>query len=294
MPDAYCTVRWPPRGPRESGRFQSTRRRRPRAQPVTLVAGDFEGDAQRVSTTAEQLVRAVRPGDRLLLDDGRLQVEVEEASGSEIGTRVLEGGPLAENKGITAPNVTLPSDTMTDKDVTDLALGVELGVDLVAVSFVQSPEDLERVRDALRVHGRTVPLIAKIERPQAVDALDDVLEASDGAMVARGDLGLELPFERVPRVQKQITRRARQLGPCLRKSLVLWRSCWYAAGHAENTPPQTADAAGRRTPNLGGMDAPPEAGAASGAALADRVGRCGRSDEPSGRRAAGRVERLRL
>ncbi len=189
-------------------------------QPVTLVAGqrlaivagDFEGDAQRVSTTAEQLVRAVRPGDRLLLDDGRLQVEVEEVSGSEIGTRVVEGGPLAEHKGITAPNVTLPSDTMTDKDVIDLTLGVELGVDLVAVSFVQSPEDLKRVRDALRVHGRTVPLIAKIERPQAVDALDDVLEASDGAMVARGDLGLELPFERVPRVQKQITRRARQLG----------------------------------------------------------------------------------
>ena len=84
------------------------------------------------------------------------------------------------------------------------------------------------------------------------------------------------------------------LGSCLRKSLVLWRSCWYAAGHAENTPPQTADAAGRRTPNLGGMGAPPEAGAASGAALADRVGRCGRSDEPSGRRAAGRVEQLRL
>lgn len=183
-----------------------------KGQPLTIVTGEFDGDAGRISTAADLLARAVRPGDRLLLDDGRLQLRVERVRGQEIETRVMDGGPLGEHKGITAPNVTLPSDAMTRKDVADLALGVELEVDLVAVSFVQSADDLHRVRDTLRGYGRIVPLIAKIERPQAVETLDAVLEASDGAMVARGDLGLELPFERVPRVQKQITRRARQLG----------------------------------------------------------------------------------
>ena len=179
---------------------------------LTIGAGDFVGDATRVSTSFTSLSQAVQPGHRLLLDDGRLQLEVTGTNGDEIVTRIVDGGLLGEHKGITVPNVTWPTSAVTDKDLDDLAFGMELGVDLVAVSFVQSAADLQRARDAMQSLGRVVPLIAKIERPQAVDRIDEILDVSDGVMVARGDLGLELPLERVPSVQKRITRRARRVG----------------------------------------------------------------------------------
>ncbi len=179
---------------------------------LTIGVGDFLGDATRVSTSFTSLSQAVQPGHRLLLDDGRLQLEVTGTNGDEIATRIVDGGLLGEHKGITVPNVTLPTSAVTEKDLDDLGFGMELGVDLVAVSFVQSAADLQRARDAMQSLGRVVPLIAKIERPQAVDRIDEILDVSDGVMVARGDLGLELPLERVPSVQKRITRRARRVG----------------------------------------------------------------------------------
>ena len=183
-----------------------------RGDPLTLAIGDGIGAAGRVFTTYGDLALKVSKGDRLLLDDGRVELEVESATPAEIRTRVVDGGELGEYKGINAPRVPLRSD-MTEKDKRDLAFGLALGVDMVALSFVQSADDVTRVRAILIQEGRPkVPLIAKLERPEGIDRLDEILDASDAVMVARGDLGLEIPLERVPRVQKEILRKARARG----------------------------------------------------------------------------------
>jgi pyruvate kinase len=180
---------------------------------LVIAVGDFPGEAGRVSTTYADLPKAVRKGDPLLLDDGRIQLRVEETSADELRTVVVDGGMLGEHKGINAPGATLPSAGLTAKDYEDLKFGVKMGVDFVALSFVQTANDLRQARDALRAAGAPqMPLVAKLERPEAVDRIDEILEASDAVMVARGDLGLELPLERVPRVQKEVTQLARALG----------------------------------------------------------------------------------
>ena len=190
-------------------------------QPLTLepgdtlviAAGDFEGVPGRVSTSYEDLPARLRPGDTLLLDDGRLQLRVEGISGYEIRTKVVDGGLLGERKGINAPGVALAASGLTAKDHEYLRFGVASGVDFIAMSFVQTAEDLRQARAALVDAGAPqLPLVAKLERPEAVGRLDEILHACDAVMVARGDLGLELPLETVPRVQKEITRRARALG----------------------------------------------------------------------------------
>ena len=180
---------------------------------LTIAVGDFPGVPGRVSTTYAELPKAASAGDVLLLDDGRIQLRVDEVRGGELRTTVVDGGSLGQHKGINAPGVELPSAGLTPKDAEDLRFGVSTGVDFIALSFVQTERDLEYARDALRRAGAAhVPLVAKLERPQAVARLDEILRASDAVMVARGDLGLELPLERVPRVQKEVTRRARALG----------------------------------------------------------------------------------
>ena len=180
---------------------------------LTIAVGDFAGTPGRVSTTYASLPRSVRSGDTLLLDDGRIQLRVERASGAEIHTVVVDGGLLGARKGINAPGVALPAAGLSEKDLADLQFGVAAGVDLVAVSFVQSADDLRHVRAALRAAGAAhVPIVAKLERPQAIERLDEIIGESDAVMVARGDLGLELPLERVPGVQKAVTRRARARG----------------------------------------------------------------------------------
>jgi pyruvate kinase len=166
-----------------------------------------------VSTTYADLPAVVGRGDPLLLDDGRIQLRVEQVSATEIRTIVVDAGALGEFKGINAPGAMFPSGALTAKDSRDLAFGVEAGVDWMALSFVQRETDLAAAREALvRAGAAHIPLIAKLERPQAIEHLDEILHASDGVMVARGDLGIELPLERVPRVQKEVTRRARALG----------------------------------------------------------------------------------
>ena len=180
---------------------------------LTIGIGDFAGEPGRVSTTYEELPEVVAAGDMLLLDDGRIQLRVDASRGSEIRTTVVHPGQLGEHKGINAPGATFPSGTLTPKDAADLVFGVQAGVDWIALSFVQTADDLRAARTALaRAGAPDLPLIAKLERPQAIEHLDAVLRASDGVMVARGDLGLELPLEQVPRVQKEVTRRARALG----------------------------------------------------------------------------------
>jgi pyruvate kinase len=178
---------------------------------LRIATGDFVGASGLVSTTFEGLARGVARGDRLLLADGLIELQVLRSDGREVVTTVVEGGILGEHKGINAPGVALPASAITPKDVEDLKFGIALGVDMVAVSFVQTAADMHAARRIINeATSRDIPLIAKLERPQALDHLDDILLASDAVMVARGDLGLEMPLERVPRAQKEITRRARR------------------------------------------------------------------------------------
>jgi pyruvate kinase len=179
---------------------------------LRIAIGEGEGDDRRIFTAYAPLASASRRGDRLLLDDGRIELQVEEADASGIETVVIHGGPLGERKGIAAPGVALPSSSLTDKDVVDLRFGLRLGVDLVALSFVQTPDDIRQARAVMREAGRTASIIAKIERPRALERLEEILQESDGVMVARGDLGLEMPLEHVPTAQKVITRKARAMG----------------------------------------------------------------------------------
>ena len=180
---------------------------------LRIATGDFAGGPDRLSTAFEGLALSVRPGDRLLLADGSIELRVDATDGREIATTVVEGGDIGEHKGINAPGVPLPASAITQKDVDDLRLGLSLGVDMVAVSFVQTAADLRQARQLL-TEGKApdVPVVAKLERPHALDHLDDILAVCDAVMVARGDLGLEMPLERVPRAQKEIIRAARRSG----------------------------------------------------------------------------------
>lgn len=180
---------------------------------LVIETGDFVGGPGRVSTTYAELARSVSPGDHLLLDDGKLELRVESTTGTAITTTVVDGGPLGEHKGINAPGVRLPASSITEKDAEDLAFGLSQGVDIVALSFVQSAQDVALAKRLLEQHGRPMtPVVAKIERPEALADIERILELCDGVMVARGDLGLELPLEEVPRAQRIIAREARRRG----------------------------------------------------------------------------------
>jgi pyruvate kinase len=178
---------------------------------LSIVTGDGVGGPGRLFTSFAGLAQSVRPGNHLLLADGSIELKVDATDGREIETIVVDGGEIGEHKGINAPGIVLPTSAITPKDVDDLTFGLGLGVDLVAVSFVQTAEDLRAARDAIaRAGGADVPIIAKLERPQAIAHLPEIFDASDAVMVARGDLGLEMPLETVPRAQKEITREARR------------------------------------------------------------------------------------
>ena len=191
---------------------------------LRIATGDFPGEPGRISTTFAALAGSVKPGDRLLLADGLVELRVDATDGAEIQTTVVDGGEIGEHKGINAPGVPLPASAITPKDVDDLSFGLSLGVDMIAISFVQSAADLRQARQlmagaragapnaAAALGWKDVPLVAKLERPQALEHLDEILASCDAVMVARGDLGLEMPLERVPRVQKEITRSARRHG----------------------------------------------------------------------------------
>ena len=188
---------------------------------VPLAAGDrlvitteheVIGDARMISTTYPYLAQDVRAGDRLLVDDGLLEFRVLDTDGVRVTAEVLEGGILKEHKGINLPGVALRVGALSEKDRADLRFGAERGVDLVALSFVRSAGDVQEARAVLLALGRLVPIIAKIEKPEALENLDEIAEAADGLMVARGDLGVEVPAERVPILQKAIVDKGNQLG----------------------------------------------------------------------------------
>ncbi|PZS34378.1 MAG: pyruvate kinase [Pseudonocardiales bacterium] len=177
---------------------------------VRITTDDVRGDHDRVSTTYEGLARDVRVDDRLLVDDGKVAVTVIGVQGNDIECLVVEGGPVSDHKGLSLPGVAVSVPAMSDKDADDLRFALGLSVDLVALSFVRSPLDVNLVRAIMAESGIRLPVIAKLEKPEAVADLEAIVEAFDGLMVARGDLGVELPLEQVPLVQKRAIQLCRE------------------------------------------------------------------------------------
>jgi pyruvate kinase len=170
------------------------------------------GDLHRVSTTYAGLTQDVRPGDQILLDDGYLSLAVTEVVDKEVRTIVVTGGVLKNNKGINLPGVEVSAPAISDKDRADIDWGLRMGVDYVALSFVRRPEDVLEAKRLLTADDFRIPVIAKIEKPQALDRLDEIIGAADGVMVARGDLGVEVGPEKVPLMQKRMIERTNALG----------------------------------------------------------------------------------
>ena len=185
-------------------------------KPVLLVAGKrlvitpetLEGTVERVSTVFPTLAENLKPGDQILLSDGLIELRVVEIAGADVVSEIVNGGMLGENKGINLPGVAIKVPSLTEKDEIDLEFCLKAGADTVAVSFVQTADDVKYVKRRIAELGGDAWVIAKLEKPQAIDHLDSILDASDAIMVARGDLGVEVPPEKVPAIQKHIIRRA--------------------------------------------------------------------------------------
>ena len=191
------------------GRFAEGKVELTRGQVLRLDLDATPGDSRRVNLPHPEIIAALAPGMSLLLDDGRLRLRVTACHADAVDTEVVAGGELSDRKGVNVPEAVLQLSPLTAKDRRDLAFGLELGVDWVALSFVQRPEDIVEARELIQ--GRAA-LMAKIEKPSAVQQLEEIAHLSDAIMVARGDLGVEVPAENVPRIQKDIVRTCRQLG----------------------------------------------------------------------------------
>ncbi|MFJ4470467.1 pyruvate kinase [Streptomyces sp. NPDC089424] len=187
--------------------------------PVLLERGDSftitvedgaRGDRQSCGTTYQGLAGDVTPGERILVDDGKVCLQVTEVDGPRVHTEVVEGGMVSDNKGLNLPGVAVSVPALSEKDEADLRWALRTGFDVIALSFVRSGRDIEDVHRIMDEEGRRLPVIAKVEKPQAVDAIDDIVAAFDGIMVARGDLGVEMPLEQVPIVQKRAIKLAKR------------------------------------------------------------------------------------
>ena len=181
-----------------------------RGDIFTITTDDVEGTKERVGTTYKGLPGDCKPGDRILIDDGKVTVEVTEVKGNDVVTKVIEPGAVSNNKGINLPGVAVSVPALSEKDKEDLRWGLNAGADFIALSFVRSAQDIVDVHKIMDEVGIRVPVIAKIEKPQAVENLQEIVNAFDGIMVARGDLGVELPIEEVPLVQKHCIELARE------------------------------------------------------------------------------------
>jgi len=177
----------------------------------TITTEDVPGTKELVGTTFKGLPQDVKPGDFLLIDDGKVKVKVLDTDGVRVRTEVVVAGPVSNNKGINLPGVAVNVPALSEKDEADLRWGLGLGADYIALSFVRNAADITRVHEIMAEEGRKVPVIAKIEKPQAVDALEEIIDAFDGIMVARGDLAVELPLEAVPVVQKRAIELCRRM-----------------------------------------------------------------------------------
>ncbi|MEV6280935.1 pyruvate kinase [Nocardia sp. NPDC051832] len=192
------------------GRFKEGKTMWATGEEVRITVDEIEGSHDRVSTTYKELAADAKPGDRLLVDDGKVGLTVTAVEGNDVVCRVTEGGPVSNNKGVSLPGMDVSVPALSEKDIEDLEFALELGVDFIALSFVRSPSDVELVHDIMDKVGRRVPVIGKLEKPEAIDNLEAVVLAFDAVMVARGDLGVELPLEQVPIVQKRAVQMARE------------------------------------------------------------------------------------
>ncbi|GIM47112.1 pyruvate kinase [Collibacillus ludicampi] len=179
---------------------------------ITLTTEEILGTSEKVSISYKGLPEDVRPGSRLLIDDGLIGLTVESVEGNEIHCRVINGGMLKNRKGINAPGVRLRIESVTEKDIADIRFGIEQGVDIIAASFVRSAEDVLTVRRILEESGAEMDIIAKIEAEEALEKLDEIIQVADGLMVARGDLGVEIPTEEVPLWQKIMIEKCNKAG----------------------------------------------------------------------------------
>ncbi|MHC9991699.1 pyruvate kinase [Corynebacterium diphtheriae] len=177
---------------------------------VRITVDDIEGTHDRVSTTYKNLAKDAKPGDRLLVDDGKVALRCVEVDGNDVVCEVVEGGPVSNNKGVSLPGMDISVPALSEKDIADLRFALKLGVDIIALSFVRSPADVELVHAIMDEEGRRCPVIAKLEKPEAMDALESIVLAFDGIMIARGDLGVECPLEQVPLFQKRAIQIARE------------------------------------------------------------------------------------
>jgi len=215
----------------------------------TITTEDVPGDEREVATTYSGLPGDVSPGDRLLIDDGKVALECVRVDGPRVDTRVVEGGKVSDNKGINLPGVAVSVPAMSEKDVEDLRWALHLRADLIALSFVRSAEDIKDVHAVMDEEGIRLPVLAKIEKPQAVDRLGEIVGAFDGIMVARGDLGVELPLEDVPLVQtRAITLARRAAKPVIVATQML-------ESMIESSRPTRAEVSDVANAVLGGADA---------------------------------------
>ncbi|MCG7275044.1 pyruvate kinase [Corynebacterium singulare] len=192
------------------GRFINGEEMWAEGETVRITVEDVEGTHDRVSTTYKNLAQDAKPGDRLLIDDGKVAVVCKEVDGNDVVCEVTEGGPVSNNKGVSLPGMDISVPALSEKDIADLRFALNLGVDMIALSFVRSPADVDKVHEIMDEEGRRVPVIAKLEKPEAVDALESIVLAFDAIMIARGDLGVEVPLEQVPLFQKRAIQIARE------------------------------------------------------------------------------------
>ncbi len=192
------------------GRFAEEKVTLTYGQRFTITTDDIQGDVNRCSTTFKGLPGDVNPGDAILIDDGRIGLEAVEVTATDVICKVTVAGPVSNNKGINLPGVAVSVPALSEKDENDLRWALAHDIDMIALSFVRSADDIKRVHEIMDEEGKRLPVIAKLEKPQAIENLDAIIDAFDAFMVARGDLGVELPLEEVPLVQKRIVRAARR------------------------------------------------------------------------------------
>ena len=196
------------------------------SQTFILDQQEASGDETRVFLPHPEIFAAIREGSQLLLDDGKISLQVVKLAEKHIETKVLTGGVLSDRKGLNVPSVALPISAMTTKDREDLSFGLNLGIDWVALSFVQRPDDILEARELIKDRAG---IISKLEKPQAIQHLEEIVQLSDAIMVARGDLGVEMPPEEVPSIQKQIVRCCRKAGkPVVIATQMLDSMCFSA------------------------------------------------------------------
>jgi pyruvate kinase len=220
-----------------------------KGQDFSLTTRQVRGDDREVNFPHPEVIGDVQRGDRVLLDDGLLELEVLETTPTDIRCQVVTGGPLESHKGVSLPQVSLSLPSLTEKDREDAAFAIQQGVDYLALSFVRRAKDISQLRDLLEQHQVSIPIIAKIEKREAVEALEEIIEISDGVMVARGDLGVEAPAEEVPIYQKRIIRLANEVGkPVITATQML-------SSMMDNPRPTRAEASDVANAILDGTDA---------------------------------------